>query len=87
MSGASAKSLLGAIRCGTQIKGLTRPNPGTVNAMKGLADKLAKLSPTEFIDVLAVAEKPLHVQYIRSKTGELLADIRMADDPPNRGHS
>jgi hypothetical protein len=48
--------------------------------MKGLAGELAKLNPSEFIDVLEVAEKPLHVQYIVRKTGELLADVKREDE-------
>ena len=63
MSGASAKSLLGVIR----YRGISRPNTDVVDAMKGLAAELAKLNPSEFIDVLEVAEKPLHVQYIVRK--------------------
>jgi hypothetical protein len=80
MSGASAKSLLAAIRYSAQIKGISRPNTGAVDAMKGLAGKLAKLNPSEFIDVLEVEEKPLHIQYIVRKTGELLADVKMEDE-------
>jgi hypothetical protein len=81
MSGASAKSLLGVIRYSAQVKGISRPNTGAVDAMKkGLARELAKLNPSEFIDVLEVAEKPLHVRYIVRKTGELLADVKREDE-------
>jgi hypothetical protein len=70
MSGTSAKSLLGimTVRHDMQVKGITHPQSCVVNATKELVEKLAKLDPTEAIDVVVVAEDPIHAQYIRAKT-------------------
>lgn len=82
MSGTSAESLLRimTIRHDMQIKGITHPHPAVVTATKELIEKLTKLDPTESIDVVVVAEDPVHAQYKRTKTGELLAEIRMTDE-------
>ena len=79
MSVTSAKSLLRimTVRHDMQVKGITQPS--VVNATKELVEKLAKLDPAEAIDVVVVAEDPVHAHYIRAKTGELLAEIKMAD--------
>jgi hypothetical protein len=67
------------VRHDMQVKGITHPQPSVVNATKQLVEKLAKLDPLEAIDVVVLAEDPVHAQYIRAKTGELLAEIKMAD--------
>jgi hypothetical protein len=78
MSATSAKSLLQimTVRQGMQVRGITHPHPSVVNATNELVERLTSLDPTEAINVVVVAENPVQVQYIRAKTGELLAEIR-----------
>jgi hypothetical protein len=74
----TAKSLLRimAVRQGMQIGGITHPPSAVVNATNELVERLISLDPMEAIDVHVVAEHPIHAQYIRTKTGELLAEIK-----------
>jgi hypothetical protein len=60
-----------------QVEGINHPYPSVVNATKQLVEKLGTLDPTETIDVVVLADNPVHAQYVRSKTGELLADIQI----------
>ena len=82
MSVTTAKSLLRimSVRHAMHLDGTTRPAPAVADATKELVDKLSKLDPTESIDIAVIAEEPLHAQYVRLKTGELLAEIRLADN-------
>jgi hypothetical protein len=82
MSEASVSSLLRimTIRRSMQVEGITHPQPYVVNATKQLVEKLATLDPTEAINVVILANNPVHAQYIRAKTGELLAEIHMEDN-------
>lgn len=82
MNGASVKSLLQTmtIRRAMQVEGITHPHLSVANATKQLVEKLATLDPTEAINVVILAKNPVHAQYIRAKTGELLAEIQMEDN-------
>jgi hypothetical protein len=82
MSETSAKSLLRimTIRHSMQMEEITHPQPSVVSATKQLVEKLATLDPTEAIDVVVLAENPVHAQYIRAKTGELLAEMQIEDN-------
>ena len=82
MGKTSSKSLLRimTIRHSMQVEGKTHPHPSVVKATKQLVEKLAELDPTEAIDVVVLAENPVHAQYIRARTGELLAEIQMEDN-------
>ena len=42
-----------------RVDGTTRPAPAVRDATKELVAKLAKLDPTEAIDVVVIAEEPL----------------------------
>jgi DNA-binding HxlR family transcriptional regulator len=81
MSVTSAESLLitMSIRRAMQADGITRPSLSVREATEVLVEKLRLLDATEAIDVVVISEVPVHVQYVRVKTGELLAEIRMAD--------
>jgi hypothetical protein len=63
------------IRHSLQLEGRSHPHPSVVEATRQLVEKLAQLDPTETIDIIVVAENPVLAQYIRAKTGELLAEI------------
>jgi hypothetical protein len=62
MTGTSAKSLLRimTIRHDMQVKGVTHPEPCVLKATRDLVEKLAKLDPTEVIDVVVLTDDPVH---------------------------
>jgi hypothetical protein len=79
MSVTNTESLLRimSVQRAMQMEGTTRPAPAVREATKELVDKLAGLDSTEAINVVVIAEEPLHSQYLRVKIGELLAEIRI----------
>lgn len=61
---------------------LSRYDAGTIHpakvvfdATRELVQKLGTLEPTEDIDIRVLSSDPLHAQYIRKRTGEVLAEI------------
>jgi hypothetical protein len=78
----SAKSLLliMTIRHGMHVKGKIHPHPSVVDATEQLVKKLAELDPSEPIDIVVLSKNPVHAQYLRAKTGELLAEIKIEED-------
>ena len=82
MGETNAKSLLRimTVRRDMQVQGITHPQPCVVAATKDLVEKLTRLDPTELIDVIVLAEVPIHAQYVRTKTGEILAEIQMTEE-------
>jgi hypothetical protein len=75
----TVESLLGimSVRHEMQVAGITRPPSVVRDTTKMLVEKLAELSPTETIDIV-ITEEPHHVQWVRVKTGEDLAEMPLA---------
>jgi hypothetical protein len=63
-----------SVRLSMQEDGITKPRPSVVLATKQLVEKLSVLSPTEGVEITYTLE-PFHARYIRSQTGEVLAEI------------
>ena len=55
--------------------GTIRPEAIVVDATKRLVHRLRELDPTEDIDLFILNRDPLHAQYVRTRTGEVLAEI------------
>lgn len=72
----TAEALLNvmAIRLVMQESGTTKPHASVVRATQQLVEKLAALAPSEKVDI-SYSLEPLHVRYVRSRTGEVLAEI------------
>ena len=79
--GVPVKSLLRTmlIKRGMAEDGTTRPDIVAVNLFRTLVDRLQELDSDEEIEINVVSSEPLFAQYIRSKTGEILAEISMTD--------
>lgn len=59
--------------------GMTRPLPVVAAATELLVERLSALAADE--EILVVCTKdPLFAQYIRSSTGEMLAEIRLSNE-------
>ena len=73
----TAKELLSimTVRLKMQEKGITSPVASVKAATKELVAQLGPLSPEEEIDVVVVQESPLHARYVRTKTGQVLAEV------------
>jgi hypothetical protein len=56
-------------------EGVICPAKCVVDATKELVLMLGKLEPLENIEIAILSEDPIHAQYIRSKTHEILAEI------------
>lgn len=72
-----AKSLLDimSLRLALYDEGTIRSAKFVADATKVLVHRLSTLEPVEDIEISILNENPLHVQYIRSSTGEVLAEI------------
>lgn len=55
--------------------GTIHPAKFVSDATRELVHKLGRLEPTEDIDVRILNSDPIHAQYIRTRTGEVLAEI------------
>jgi len=73
----TAKELLSimTVRLKMQESGVTSPAQSVKDATRQLVTQLAHLAPEEEIDVAVVQSDPLHARYIRSKTGQVLAEL------------
>jgi hypothetical protein len=56
-------------------EGTIHPDKVVSDATRELVHKLGRLEPTEGIDVRILSADPIHAQYIRTRTGEVLAEI------------
>lgn len=63
------------VRLQMQEKGVTSPPQSIKDATRKLVSELKLLAPDEVIDSVVVSETPLHIRYIRAKTGQVLAEI------------
>jgi len=59
--------------------GVTKPHPAVAAATRRLVERLDALLPDEAVKI-TYTEHPLHAQYIRQSTGEVLAELRLPDD-------
>jgi len=77
----TAKDLLNimSVRLKMQEDGITSPAASVRAATKQLVARLQTLLPKEEIQIEVVQEDPLHVRYIRTKTGQILAEIHSQD--------
>ena len=75
--GTSVKSLLDimSVRLAMYDAGTIRPAKVVADATRALVQRLGGLEPTEDIEVFILDREPLHAQYIRTRTGEVLAEI------------
>ena len=66
-----------SVRLRMQTEGITNPHPAVQAATKQLVQKLSELAPDENIDI-ALHTGAAFAQYIRTATGEVLAEISEA---------
>jgi hypothetical protein len=80
MSGTSS-SLLDAMKVRLSMieSGMISPNPLVATATRQLIERLSELPPDEKIQV-SYTTNPLHVQYFRHSTGEVIAEFRMPEN-------
>ncbi|NJA08196.1 hypothetical protein HC024_21035 [Methylococcaceae bacterium WWC4] len=74
---AIAKDLLQimTVRLKMQEAGITSPSQSVRDATKQLVAKLEAVAPDEEIEVAIINNDPLYAKYIRTKTGQVLAEI------------
>ena len=72
----TAEALLNimSVRLAMQESGTTKPHPSAALATRQLVQKLSVLAPSESIEISYTLE-PFHARYVRSQTGEVLAEI------------
>lgn len=77
----TAEALLNimSVRIVMQESGMTKPHSAVVIATQQLVQKLAALAPSESVEISYTLE-PLHARYVRSQTGEVLAEILVQDN-------
>ena len=63
------------VRLAMQIDGTTNPSSQVKKATESLVEKLASIDKNEIIDIVIINPELLNAQYIRSRTGEVLAEI------------
>lgn len=73
----TAQALLNimTVRLKMQEDGTISTARSVKDATRQLVSQLVPLSPEEDIEVLVVERDPLHARYIRTKTGQILAEI------------
>jgi DNA-binding HxlR family transcriptional regulator len=73
----TAKALLHimSVRLALYNDGTIHPEKIIAHLTKDLVQRLEKLEPTEGIEIRIFSEDPLHAQYVRTRTGEVLAEI------------
>lgn len=73
----TAKALLNimSVRLAMYNDGTIHPAKIIADLTKDLVQRLDKLEPTEDIEIRIFSEDPLHARYIRTRTGEVLAEI------------
>lgn len=78
----TAEALLNimSVRLSIQVSGRTKPHPSVALATRELVQKLSALAPGERVEISYTLE-PLHVRYVRSQTGEVLAEILESENP------
>lgn len=59
--------------------GVTNPHPSAAAATRLLVERLSSLPHDEAVQI-ACTEDPLHARYIRTSTGEVLAEISLPND-------
>ena len=67
-----------SVRLSLLDSGVTKPHPVVAAATRLLVERLDALPPDEAIQI-TYTEHPLHAQYIRQSTGEVLAELRLPD--------
>lgn len=77
----TAEALLNimSVRLAIQESERTQPHPSVAFATRQLVQKLSALEPGERVE-LSYTLEPLHVRYVRSQTGEVLAEILESDN-------
>jgi hypothetical protein len=64
----------------------TEPHASAAAATRQLVERLAVLPPSEVIQIEYTTE-PLHAQYIRESSREVLAEVWRQNDPSAQGRS
>jgi len=79
MSTTDARSLLNilSVRESMQDDDITHPHPAVRAATRQLVSRLSVIEPEEHIEV-SCEVNPLHARYVRALTGEVLAEIQIA---------
>ena len=79
--GVPVKSLLRTMsfRLGMQEDGTTHPHIVVADATRILVGKLQELDNDEDIEIAIVSREPLFARYIRTESGEVLAEINMTE--------
>jgi len=79
--GVPVKSLLSTmlVKRGMHESGTTHPHPVFANATRILVERLQQLGNEEDIDIDVISSEPIFVRYIRTKNGEVLAEINMTN--------
>lgn len=68
-----------SVRLAMLESGVTKPHPVVAAATRLLVERLSLLPPDEVIEV-TYTESPLHVQYTKQNSGEVLSEWLQPDD-------
>jgi hypothetical protein len=68
------------VRLACQDEGITDPPSAVEEVTQALVQKLSQLESSEAIEIEVLSSRPLVARYVRSATGEALAELSGAQD-------